>query len=245
MEIKASEYTPYLVIGLIVVTIIRFFYDPLNVTDAWEVMKTTEDMSLPIPVMKGILIIFMPIMMSIVDLMGYLFDLAKAMNDEKMVILFVAEITCFGYMILTYCLEKFHAYWHEEEGTFAMCVDMLCIENIVMYIFSLFFYAVSRILQTVGIPDEVYAVLGFLLALPLLWGIIFQLLYFMVGVIIEVGIPVLIMGLLANVLGETVASWIMLVLFVFFSQVIWRLCSEVIYDKLLTVFSFHRMSLLD
>ena len=83
MEIKASEYTPYLVIGLIVVTIIRFFYDPLNVTDAWEVMKTTEDMSLPIPVMKGILIIFMPIMMSIVDLMGYLFDLAKAMNDEK------------------------------------------------------------------------------------------------------------------------------------------------------------------
>lgn len=245
MKLKVSEYTPFLFIGLLIVIIARHFYNPLNMTDGWDMMNQNGNISIPEPVAQAILAIFLPVMMSMMALMTYMFEVMKAMNESKLIILFMAEFTCFGYLIITYCLEKFHAHWHEEEGIFAMCVDMLCIENIVLYIFTLLSYAISRLFQNAGIPDEVYGILAFLLALPMMWGFLFQMLYFMIEFCVGVAVPGIIATLLANVIGERAAVWIMLALLVLFSQVIWRLCSEVIYNKLLDTFSFHRLSLLD
>lgn len=131
MKLKVSEYTPFLFIGLLIVIIARHFYNPLNMTDGWDMMNQNGNISIPEPVAQAILAIFLPVMMSMMALMTYMFEVMKAMNESKLIILFMAEFTCFGYLIITYCLEKFHAHWHEEEGIFAMCVDMLCIENIV------------------------------------------------------------------------------------------------------------------
>lgn len=50
---------------------------------------------------------------------------------------------CFG-PIFTYFLEKFHAYWHNEESCFAVCIDILCVENIASYILSLVFYFIRQ-----------------------------------------------------------------------------------------------------
>lgn len=245
MEVKVSEYTPFLLIGLAIVVIIKHFYDPLQLTDMWKLMNENQDMSIPIPIMKGIITIFLPVAVSMIELMDYMFEIAKAMHASRFVVLFIAELTCLGYLMITYCLEKFHAYWHEEESVFAMCVDMLCIENIVMYIFNLICYAASRLFQNAGITDEIYIALALLIALPTVWGLLFQVTYFMAGFLVGAGVPVLVTLLLANVIGETIASWIMLILFILFSQVIWRLCSEFIYDKLLEAFSLHHLSLLE
>ena len=53
MKVKISEYTPYLLVGLLIVVIARHFYNPLQLVDMWEVVQEGEEMSMPIPVMEN------------------------------------------------------------------------------------------------------------------------------------------------------------------------------------------------
>ena len=48
MKVKISEYTPYLLVGLLIVVIARHFYNPLQLVDMWEVVQEGEEMSMPI-----------------------------------------------------------------------------------------------------------------------------------------------------------------------------------------------------
>ena len=191
MKVKISEYTPYLLVGLLIVVIARHFYNPLQVVDMWSLMQESEDMSIP------------------------------------------------------YLLEKIHAYWHEEEGTFAMCVDMLCIENIVLYVFNLLCYVISIIFQSLSLSDMFYGVIIFIFALPTMWGFLLQVIYSAINMSISMVIPASIAYLLMYVVGETLAYVIMIILILLFSQVVWRLCSGFIYDKLLRGFSHNHLSLSD
>ncbi len=126
MKVKISEYTPYLLVGLLIVVIARHFYNPLQLVDMWEVVQEGEEMSMPIPVMEGIINVFCPALMSAMEFEGYLASIIEAAGNSSFVGALVAELVCLGYIVITYLLEKIHAYWHEE-GVFAMCVDMLCI----------------------------------------------------------------------------------------------------------------------
>ena len=148
MKVKISEYTPYLLVGLLIVVIARHFYNPLQVVDMWSLMQESEDMSIPMPVMERIIGVLVPTMASMIEMYGYVAGIIEAANNSSFVIVFAVEFACFGYIVITYLLEKIHAYWHEEEGTFAMCVDMLCIENIVLYVFNLLCYVISIIFQS-------------------------------------------------------------------------------------------------
>lgn len=47
MKVKISEYTPFLLVGLIIVVIARHFYNPLQLVDMWEFVQEGEDMSCP------------------------------------------------------------------------------------------------------------------------------------------------------------------------------------------------------
>lgn len=46
MKVKISEYTPYLLVGLLIVVIARHFYNPLQLVDMWEVVQEGEEMSM-------------------------------------------------------------------------------------------------------------------------------------------------------------------------------------------------------
>lgn len=244
INMKVSEYTPFLLIGLVITFVARHFYDPLQITNLLEIaLHEEETMSLPFPVMRGIMTVIFPIGFSFFELLGYMFEVTEAINDGRIVFVFTTALTCYGYMIITYRLEKFHAYWHEEEGVLAVCVDMLCIENIVMYIFNIASYAVGKLFQWANIPDVIYMGILLVLVLPLLWGLMLQTLYFFIAALVCLGIPMLITLPLENVLGETPMVCIMIGLWILFSQVIWRLCSAFVYDKLLHIFSFRRLSL--
>ncbi len=244
MKVKISEYTPFLLVGLIIVVIARHFYNPLQVVDIWSTMRESEDISIPRPVMEGIIDILIPTMTSMMESYGYVAGIMEASNSSFLIV-FVAEFACFGYIVITYLLEKIHAHWHEEEGAFAMCVDMLCIENIVLYIFNLACYVISIIFRSLKLPDMFYGILVFLLVLPIIWGFFIQAIYTMINIIISLVIPTVAFALLTNVIGETLASLILIILMLLCSQVIWRLCSEFIYDKLLRVFTHNYLSLSD
>ena len=245
MKVKISEYTPYLLVGLLIVVIARHFYNPLQLVDMWEVVQEGEEMSMPIPVMEGIINVFCPALMSAMEFEGYLASIIEAAGNSSFVGALVAELVCLGYIVITYLLEKIHAYWHEEEGVFAMCVDMLCIENIVFYIFNLLLYVISIIFKSLYLPNVFLGILIVLFALPTFWGFLFQVAYALTNMLIVVLIPLLVYVLLLKVVERIIASWIMVILMLVCSQVIWRLCSEFIYDKLLRVFTHNYLSLSD
>lgn len=245
MKVKISEYTPFLLVGLIIVVIARHFYNPLQLMDMWEFVQEGEDMSMPAPVVEGIINVFCPTLMSMMEFEGYFANTIVAAETSGFAFAFVAELACLGYLVITYLLEKIHTYWHEEEGVFTMCVDMLCIENIVLYIFNLICYVISVIFQSLNLPDIFYGVLVFLFALPTFWGFLFQAAYAMSNVLISVAFPFLVFILLMKVIDQTIASLILIALMLVCSQVIWRLCSEFIYDKLLRVFTRNYLSLSD
>lgn len=242
MKLKVSEYTPFFLIGLVIVLIVRHFYNPLQMPDFWEIYEKNDPV-VSVTAAQVILSICAPVMMSMIDFMSYMGEFMISIRSDKFVVLFVAGLICVGYLLITFFLEKFHTHWHEEEGAFAMCIDMLCVENIVMYLFNLAFYGLSRVLAKSGIPDEIFMLLFLLIVLPTLWGILFYLSYILVGIVVSFGVPVLGVVLLTDIVGETAAAWLMLILIIVFSQVVWRLCSGKIYNALLKQFSFHHMSL--
>ena len=43
MKVKISEYTPYLLVGLLIVVIARHFYNPLQVVDMWSLMQESKE----------------------------------------------------------------------------------------------------------------------------------------------------------------------------------------------------------
>ena len=103
MKVKISEYTPYLLVGLLIVVIARHF-------DMWEVVQEGEEMSMPIPVMEGIINVFCPALMSAMEFEGYLASIIEAAGNSSFVGALVAELVCLGYIVITYLLEKIHAF---------------------------------------------------------------------------------------------------------------------------------------
>ena len=90
-----------------------------------------------------------------------------------------------------------------------------------------------------------YVVIIFIFALPTMWGFLLQVIYSAINMSISMVIPAAIAYLLMYVVGETLAYVIMIILILLFSQVVWRLCSGFIYDKLLRGFSHNHLSLSD
>lgn len=81
------------------------------------------------------------------------------------------------------------------------------------------------------------------IAIPALWAMLFYMTYILVGMIVTMIIPVLIMLILEKIAPIPGIDIILIILCVFFSQVVWRFCSGILYGKLLNFFSFHHISL--
>lgn len=211
MKAKVSKYTPFFVIGLVMVTIARCFYDPLQLGDAWMILKEEE---IPIPVMKGICFLFVPTLLSAYDALAYSLEIMKEMSNIESGLnnIFSIELMYLGYFVITYCLEKFHAYWHEEEGAFSTCVDMLCVENIVMYMFDLMCYGTKCLIQGIELPKIIYGIGAILLALPIVWGVFFLMTYMFANMIVGFGIPMIVALWGPKLIGDAAASIIAFIL---------------------------------
>ena len=117
MKVKISEYTPFLLVGLIIVVIARHFYNPLQLVDMWEFVQEGEDMSMPAPVVEGIINVFCPTLMSMMEFEGYLANAIVATETSSFAVAFVAELACLGYLVITYLLEKISCVLARRRGS--------------------------------------------------------------------------------------------------------------------------------
>lgn len=240
MKIKTSSYTPVLLVGLLIVLIASNIFDPLQSDYFWQ--RMAEDSDMPVIVTKVILTLFMPIMMSSVDFYSYLAG-SLEFSGENFSVLFCTALIVMGYLGISYYLEKFHLYWHSEEGTFTTCIDLLCIENIVMYIFNLVFYFITQAIMKLKISQEGWLIAIFIIALPALWAILFYLMYIFAGMMISMIVPACSIFFLEQYVSSGIATLIFIILLLLFSQVVWRFCLGKVYNRLLRIFSFGHFSL--
>lgn len=129
MKFRVSQYTPYLLISLAITMIIRYFFDPLQLPSEtytlWDIKNNTVvNMDMDAfqtmvmgNVMNKIIHLLCPILSEISDWLKYFYGIM----DDRGAIIIASEIMMVGYVIFTYFLEKFHAYWHNEESCFAVC----------------------------------------------------------------------------------------------------------------------------
>ena len=235
MKIKISPYTPKLVIGLIIVLIAGNIFDPIQSDSLYN--QIMEKCNLSGITNRIVMFVFMPIMISYLEFLSYLMECLRFSGDNFSV-LFCTELMVMGYLGISYYLEKFHIYWHSEEGAFTACIDLLCIENIVIYIFDLIFYFITQIIMKVNISREKWLIVIGIAFIPAVWATVFYMSYLFAGIMISTFIPGCSILLLERLVDPRVEILIFLILWIFFSQVVWRFCSGKVYNSLLRIFSF-------
>lgn len=244
MRIKTSELTIVLVIGLIVVTVAKAFYSPLHLIDIMENMEypTYNGVKIPLFVFEGIMFLFMPIMATTIEFMPYILEFMNAINDQPSRLL-AAEVLLISYFVIVYFLEKIHSGLHEEEEKFSLCVDMICIENISLYLYSIIIYHITQLIMQM----EESSIILVLLIIPLLVVacvvMVIFFLYILVGILICSGPSLICFSLLQYKINEELLMFIMLALMVVFSQIVWRLVSDKIFNVILEKASFDHLSL--
>lgn len=244
MRIKVSELTIVLVIGLIVVTIAKAFYSPLHLIDIMENMEypTYNGMKIPSFVFNGIIFLFMPVMATMIEFMPYIGEFMKAINDQPSRLL-AAAVLLISYFAVVYFLEKLHSGIHEEEEKFSLCVDMICIENISMYLYSIIVYHITQLIMRI---EESSIILGILFIPVLLVAcvvMLIYLIYILAGLMICSGPSVICIFLLQYKINDDLLMFIVLALMVVFSQIVWRLVSDKIFNAILEKASFGHLSL--
>ena len=251
MKFRVSQYTPYLLISLAITMIIRYFFDPLQLPSEtytlWDIKNNTVvNMDMDAfqtmvmgNVMNKIIHLLCPILSEISDWLKYFYGIM----DDRGAIIIASEIMMVGYVIFTYFLEKFHAYWHNEESCFAVCIDILCVENIASYILSLVFYFIRQAFIHCNISEDILLFIAAVIGISCMWIVICYFCYLFANLIITLGLPVMLGYLLEAVLTKNMVLVIKGLLILFTTQIVWRLCSDKIFNKLIEVFSFHRLNL--
>ena len=251
MKLRISKYTPYLLIVLIITIIIRFFFDPLQLPTEtytfWDI-KNNAVINMDISdiqimaigkTMSTILCFLCPIVSEILDWIKYCYGIA----DSRTTIIISSEIMMLGYVIFTYFIEKFHIYWHDEESHFSICLDMLCLENIASYILSLVFYFIRQALINSSISEYLLLFIAVLIGIPGLWASLCYFSYLCANFGITLMIPLSVGYFLETRLPPSIVLIITGILILFTTQIVWRLCSDKIFNKLIEVFSFHHLNL--
>lgn len=244
MRIKTSEMTVVLVIGLIVVTIAKAVYSPLHLVDIMEKMEypTYYGVTLPSFIYDGIIFLFMPIMATMIEFLPYMGEFISALNDQPSRA-FAAAVLLISYFVILYFLEKFHSSIHEEEGMFSFCIDMICIENISMYLYSIIIYHITQLIMKLETDSIILMLLFFSMLFLACVAMMIYMIYMLAGVIICCGIPAICLSLLEYKVNESLLEVIFLVLLFVFSQVVWRLVSDKLLNAILKKVSFGHLSL--
>ena len=251
MKPKISRYTPYLLTALIITMTIRFFFDPLQLPTEtytlWDIKNNTvvtmdinalQVMTMG-KTMSAIVYFLCPIISEMLDWIKYSYGIM----DGRLSIVISSEIMMTGYVVFIYFLEKFHSYWHDEESHFAICLDMLCLENIASYILSLVFYFTRQVLIHSNMSEYLLFFIAVLIGIPCLWISLFYFSYLIVNFGITLMIPLSVGYFLETCLSPSIALIITGIFILFTTQIIWRLCSDKIFSKLIGTFSFHHLNL--
>ena len=251
MERKISKYTLFLLIALLITVVVRHFFDPLQLpTETYTLWDIKGNTVIEADIEPAYTMLYGSAMMAIIQFLcpvvSEMFECLKYMYgimDERTAVMISAEIMMAGYVVFTYFLEKFHGTWHEEEGKFTVCVDMLCLENIASYGLSLIFYFIRKILLNCNVPEYVLIIIMALLIIPCVWITICYIAYLFANVIVTLLIPLTLGEYLSSKIPYNMTLIITGILILFSTQIVWRMCSDKIFNFLIEWFSFHHLSL--
>ena len=264
--IRTSRWTVYLVIGALIVLIISQFYDPLNRVDmldlilhrtpesnsvsvvetengviVLEPMRTESDIELeealeeyPTWLLSLCCQIVLPVAASILEFYSYLYFIDPSTGNMSVV--FSGILLVFGYILAGYFIERIHSKWHKDEDSWIICVDITCVEIIVMFFFDLVFSLIVKSIINSNVSDEVWIILMIVFLCLTFLPALCHLMYLVVGLFVSSFIPVLISMPFDN-LNETLGSIIFFILLIFFSRYIWTQCSDKVYSFLLLLYS--------
>lgn len=251
--IKASDKTPILLIGVLIVTIAGIFFSPWR--DGWDFyinylhsqMYSIKDGQPSTPdffelhILPFFMYLLMPVFMEIADFMGYASIIIDMMENNELNVqyIFICVIRLGLYIVVNHFLEKYHGKLHDEENILTVCIDMICIENIVIYLMNIICYIISLIVKIVAISDIVLGVLILILAIPVGLMAVCMILYYIIGLLISALPPILIMDLVQRVLGNSFVVILEPILMIVFSQIIWRFLSNHIYNWWFGVVTSH------
>ena len=229
MASSKNDKTIILIIGFIVVTIAGFFYAPWE-GNAIEMMNIPADKEKIFPIALFLLKIFLPLINTCYESMFFILNYAKENDSVWMTIVF-ASIAILTYAGTSVLIEKYHdAIEGEYTSRFKIFIEILCLENMVMYIANLIVYFIIKILGNVNGDNIIIVIMAVLLGIVTMWLGICFVFYLQVWVIVSMGPASLIMQLPLN---EKILQGLA-VLCVLFIQVLWR-------DKL-SKFFFNLMS---
>lgn len=237
MEIKTNALTPILVLGLLVVLIANHFYNPL------EALLSPYDRLANVPsgVPRIVLSLVCPFIASMNDMVKFI---GLAGSDEFSSRYLAVGIIGFLYAVIVFVIERAHSSMHEDESSFTICVNMLCLENISMYIFSIFAYFMYGAISNLTIPVLLYFILLFFVYAADLFVVGTAFLYVCIGLVI-IMLPALIVEKLLPNMSPVLADRIMTLIAIFMAQVIWRSCSDKVYKKVIHFTSLGHIDLDD
>lgn len=247
MSYKTDSSTPILLIGFAVVLVLSHFFNPLDrVFEQFDVWNNTGYSGVQVFLLQRFIQIFMPLLSSFAEILSYMgaclvsilsADAGNGSNASAFLATFLIFI---GYVVVVHMLETIHSEWHDNEGLFTICINMLCLENIVMYVFNVIAYFFYKLIMSWRLPEWVFYVGLFTIGLFGLWIMLFYLLYFLIGFIISLSLP-FILACIGSGWNTTVLCIVLLIAMLFSSQVLWRLSSSHVYKVLFGICTLHKV----
>ena len=243
MSIRTNYITPILVIGFIIVVIANHFYDPfidfVGPYDPWEDFIDGEATAGGATVINTVLSFAFPVIPALSEVIAY----AKIGGDllfspERL----AAELILLLYAVIVLTIERYHAKLHEDEGIFTICVNMICIEKIVMYLFSLISVFIYQVITSLNLSFALLMIFSLILVLPAFCAVLIFFIYWCIAALIILLPSVLIINHLPA-MDIAIVNIITLLLLTFFAQVVWRSISDTVLKKVCYCCSLGRIDL--
>ena len=244
MDIKVSKHTPYLLIGLVIVLIAGHFYDPLQLPDMYgDALEKGTTGSVQLRFVGWLMKLLVPTLASLYDMMAYI-ERCDNLTEDFWMATSVGYLIVWGYILILHILEKYHISQHGQENMWVICIDMLCIENIIIYLFNIL---ASSVVNGMLKPEmsALCIVIGLVLSIPTIWAGIGYVLYIAANVIIVIMIPEWIIGVLSRWGVPDLITNIFYIIILAGVFVVWKLVSGFIYAKLVYIFSFKHIRIDD
>lgn len=243
MSIKTNYITPILVIGFIIVVIANHFYDPFGTlfgpNDPWAGFLDGEITATEGKVLNSVLSFAFPVIPALSEVTTYLqFNREVLISHENLAALLIFLL----YSILLFTIERFHSELHEDEDIFTICINMICVEKIVMYIFSIISAFIYVVITSLQISPVLLWILTGILILPALCALLIQFVYWCIAALIILLPSVLIIDHLPT-MNIAILNVITLLLLIFFAQVVWRSISDTVLKKVCYCCSLGRIDL--
>ena len=184
--------------------------------------------------------VFCPVMFSMGEFYSYLASID--VYSGTIGAMLSSEVLIIGYFIVGFFIEKLHGRWHRDETPLTICVDISCLEIIVMFFFDMIFSVIVKAVSDSETSFLVLLLFCLVLILPAFFSMVFYLVYGLVAITVSMMIP-LFLTTLAEKINQPFANVVFFLSLLFFSRVVWMLISEKVYDFILKKMTGNRISI--